>query len=81
MNPIAIKVGGYQGPTSINTRAAARFGDVLRERLGEEVSFELVGDVLALGRNSGDLPDMVAKAASSRSATCLQSASRRRSRS
>ena len=59
MNPISIKVGGYQGPTSINTRAAARFGDVLRERLGKEVSFELVGDVLALGRNSGDLPDMV----------------------
>ena len=59
MNPIAIKVGGYQGPDSINTRAAARFGDRLLERLGEAVSFELVGDVLALGRNSGDLPDMV----------------------
>ena len=59
MDPIAIKLGGYQGPTSINTIAAARFGEALRRELANRVSFELLGDVLALGRRSGDLPDMV----------------------
>ncbi|MDB5923035.1 MAG: hypothetical protein JWN13_1971 [Betaproteobacteria bacterium] len=59
MGAIVIKFGGYQGPTSINTRGAVHFGDVLERELGDRVEFELVGDVLALGRKSGDLPDMV----------------------
>lgn len=59
MNPVVIRFGGYQGPTSINTRAALRFGEVLKETLASRVKFELVGDVLALGRASGELPDMV----------------------
>ena len=59
MGPIIIKLGGYQGPASINTRGAARFGEVLERELGKRVEFELVGDVLALGRKSGDLPTMV----------------------
>lgn len=59
MNPVVIKLGGYQGPTSINTHSAARFGEVLERGLGERVKFELVGDVLALGRKSGELPEMV----------------------
>ncbi|MGZ5228079.1 MAG: TRAP transporter substrate-binding protein, partial [Burkholderiales bacterium] len=52
-------LGGYQGPSSINTRGAVRFGEALKRELAERVQFELVGDVLALGRKSGDLPDMV----------------------
>ncbi|MGZ5232866.1 MAG: TRAP transporter substrate-binding protein, partial [Burkholderiales bacterium] len=48
-----------QGPSSINTRGAVRFGEALKRELAERVQFELVGDVLALGRKSGDLPDMV----------------------
>jgi TRAP-type C4-dicarboxylate transport system substrate-binding protein len=56
---IVIRFGGYQGPSSINTRGAVRFGEVLDRELGNAVEFQLVGDVLALGRNSGDLPDMV----------------------
>jgi TRAP-type C4-dicarboxylate transport system substrate-binding protein len=60
MQPIVFRFGGYQGPSSINTRGAARFGKALGRELGARVKFELVGDVLALGRNSGDLPDMVA---------------------
>jgi TRAP-type C4-dicarboxylate transport system substrate-binding protein len=56
---IVIRFGGYQGPSSINTRGAVRFGEVLERELGAAIEFELVGDVLALGRNSGDLPDMV----------------------
>jgi TRAP-type C4-dicarboxylate transport system substrate-binding protein len=60
METIVIRFGGYQGAASINTRAAARFGEVLERELGNRVNFELVGDVLSLGRNSGDLPGMVA---------------------
>ena len=59
MKSIEIKLGGYQGPTSINTRGAVRFGEALKERLGDRVTFELIGSVLALGRTSGDLPNMV----------------------
>jgi TRAP-type C4-dicarboxylate transport system substrate-binding protein len=61
MDPVVIKFGGYQGAASINTQAAVRFGEVLRRELGDRVRFELIADVLALGRNSGDLPDMVAQ--------------------
>jgi TRAP-type C4-dicarboxylate transport system substrate-binding protein len=59
MDRIVVKLGGYQGPTSINTRSAARFGEVLERDLGKRIRFELVGDVLALGRKSGELPEMV----------------------
>jgi TRAP-type C4-dicarboxylate transport system substrate-binding protein len=59
MDQIVFRFGGYQGPSSINTRGGARFGEVLQRELGDRVKFELVGDVLALGRNSGDLPGMV----------------------
>jgi len=59
MDKILIKLGGYQGPNSVHTRAAIRFGEVLQREVGERVAFELVGDVLALGRKSGELPTMV----------------------
>lgn len=59
MNPIVIKFGGYQKPASIHHRAAAHFGAVIQQRLGDRISFELIGDVLELGRPSGDLPIMV----------------------
>ena len=60
MNPIVIRVGGYQKPASIHNRAAARFGELVTRALGRKVAFELIGDVLALGRGSGDLLPMVA---------------------
>lgn len=53
------KFGGYQAPASIHNRAAAFFGAALKKRLGDSLGFELVGNVLDLGRKSGDLPDMV----------------------
>ncbi len=59
MNPIVIKFGGYQKPASINNAAARRFGEVLEARLGGRIRFELIGNVLDLGRPSGDLPVMV----------------------
>ncbi len=59
MNPIVIRLGGYQKPASIHTRACLRFGELLREQLGDAVDFRFTPDVLALGRKSGDLPGMV----------------------
>jgi len=59
MNRIRIRLGGYQGPNSVHTRGALRFGEVLEREAGAIVDFELIPDVLALGRPSGDLPLMV----------------------
>jgi C4-dicarboxylate-binding protein DctP len=56
---ITLKLGGYQGADSVHTRAAVRFGEVLESEAGSLASFELVPDVLALGRKSGELPTMV----------------------
>ncbi len=57
--PIAIRLGGYQKPASIHTRACVRFGEVLQREAGAAVDFQFVPDVLALGHKSGDLPKMV----------------------
>jgi TRAP-type C4-dicarboxylate transport system substrate-binding protein len=59
MSPLLIKFGGYQKPASIHNQAARRFGELLTRRLSRQVAFELVGNVLDLGRKSGDLPTMV----------------------
>src|SRR4051812_18076278 len=59
MAKTVIRLGGYQGPNSVHTRAAVKFGEILEREAGARVSFELVPDVLALGRKSGDLPVMV----------------------
>jgi TRAP-type C4-dicarboxylate transport system substrate-binding protein len=56
---IPITVGGYQPPASIHNQAARKFGEVLEQRLGDRIAFELIGSVLDLGRPSGDLPVMV----------------------
>jgi TRAP-type C4-dicarboxylate transport system substrate-binding protein len=56
-----MRFGGYQKPASIHNRSAAFFGELLGQRLGDRVDFKLIGSILdELGRNSGDLPDMVA---------------------
>jgi len=59
MDPIVIKFGGYQKPASINNAAARLFGEALKARLADRISFQLIGNVLDLGRPSGDLPVMV----------------------
>ena len=57
-----MKFGGYQKPASIHNRAASYFGELLKERLGSALDFQLIGSILdELGRSSGDLPEMVAK--------------------
>ena len=59
MDPITLRFGGYQEPASIHNQSATYFGERLRARLGDKVGLELIGSVLKLGRNSGDLPIMV----------------------
>jgi len=59
MKPTVIRLGGYQKPASIHTRACLRFGEVLKRELDDKVDFRFVPDVLALGHKSGDLPGMV----------------------
>jgi TRAP-type C4-dicarboxylate transport system substrate-binding protein len=59
MKPVVIRLGGYQKPASIHTRACIRFGEVLQQEAGDKVDFQFVPDVLSLGHKSGDLPGMV----------------------
>ncbi|MBY0265252.1 MAG: TRAP transporter substrate-binding protein [Burkholderiales bacterium] len=59
MPPAIFRLGGYQKPASIHTRACLRFGEVLKREAGDAVDFQFVPDVLALGHKSGDLPKMV----------------------
>jgi tripartite ATP-independent transporter DctP family solute receptor len=56
---LVLKFGGYQEPVSVHNLAAARFGQLLNEKLGNRVAFELIGSILKLGRRSGDLVPMV----------------------
>jgi len=56
---LILRLGGYQEPASVHNRAATRFGELLKEKLGDRVAFELIGSILKLGRGSGDLVPMV----------------------
>jgi TRAP-type transport system periplasmic protein len=58
MSSIELKFGGYQEPASIHNQAAGRFGELLKQSLGERIRFELIGSILKLGRPSGDLVPM-----------------------
>ena len=59
MTQLVLKFGGYQEPASIHNQAAGRFGELLKKKLGDRVSFELIGSVLKIGRGSGELVPMV----------------------
>jgi TRAP-type C4-dicarboxylate transport system substrate-binding protein len=61
MERLTLKFGGYQPPASIHNQAARRFGELLQQKLGDRIAFELIGSVLDMGRPSGDLPVMVEK--------------------
>jgi TRAP-type C4-dicarboxylate transport system substrate-binding protein len=56
---IHLKFGGYQEPASVHNQAAGRFGELLKKKLGDRITFELIGSVLKIGRGSGDLVPMV----------------------
>ena len=57
--PLTFKFGGYQAPSSVHNRAGRRFGEILKQKLGDRVAFEQINSVLDLGRGSGDLVPMV----------------------
>ena len=59
MEKIHIKFGGYQNQGSIHNQAATYFLETLQEKLGSQITTELIGNVLNLGKKSGDLPEMV----------------------
>jgi len=60
MDPIHIKMGGYQPPTSVHNRAAEVFGQELSARLGDRVTFELDGNMpQSQGIRADDLPVLV----------------------
>lgn len=59
MPPVTFRLGGYQKPASIHTRACQHFGEVLQREAGDAVDFQFVPDVLSLGHKSGELPGMV----------------------
>lgn len=50
MKPIPIKFGGYQPPASIHNQSARRFGELLEQKLGDRITFELIGSVLSGAR-------------------------------
>ena len=56
---IHLKFGGYQEPASVHNQAAGRFGELLKKKLGDRITFELIGSVLKIGRGSGELVPMV----------------------
>jgi hypothetical protein len=47
MEPIHIRFGGYQPPTSVHNKAAEVFGNALATRLGDAVAFSLDGNIIA----------------------------------
>jgi tripartite ATP-independent transporter DctP family solute receptor len=57
--PIVLKFGGYQEPASVHNQAAGRFLELLKQQLGDRITFELIGSVLKIGRGSGELVPMV----------------------
>ena len=59
MPKISIRFGGYQNPDSIHNQSAMFFGEKLKEYFKDQINFELIGNVMNLGRMSGDLPQMV----------------------
>lgn len=52
---ITLKFGGYQGPASVHTRAAEIFGRELKDRLGDQITFEFDANIVADGFNAKDL--------------------------
>lgn len=59
MQPLTLRFGGYQPPTSVHSQAAAVFGTALRTRLGKAVYFDLEGNITAAGKPAADLLRLV----------------------
>ena len=60
MANIDIRFGGYQGPSSVHTRAVTVFGETLAQSLGSDLNFEHTLNVMDQGHPATALLDMVA---------------------
>ena len=58
MPEITLRLGGYQPPRSVHTRAMHVFIDGLRRRLGDEIAVQYTENVTAAGRKAVDLLPM-----------------------
>ena len=54
-----IRFGGYQGPASVHTRAARKFGTIIKNELGDAILFSLQENIVADGHQAADLLTMV----------------------
>ena len=59
MEPICLRFGGYQPPTSVHTRAGEVFLKELASRVGDAVQVDFTGNIIAAGHNAADLLPMV----------------------
>jgi hypothetical protein len=59
MNPIHIRFGGYQAPTSVHHKAVEVLEEVLAARLGDAVQFNFDGNIVASGHQAADLLTMM----------------------
>lgn len=59
MSRIEITSGGYQGPTSVHSRAVAVFGEHLGKALGDDVAFDHTLNVMEQGHPATSLLDNV----------------------
>ena len=59
MDPISIRFGGYQPPTSVHTKAVEIFGRCLADRLGDRVRFSFDGNVTVSGQTMTSLLERV----------------------
>jgi TRAP-type C4-dicarboxylate transport system substrate-binding protein len=58
MSVTTVRMGGYQGPPSVHTRAGHILGREFLARAGDGCRFEFTENVTALGRQATDLFDM-----------------------
>ncbi len=59
MNDLHLSLAGYQPPQSVHNRAAEIFGAELKARLGNDLSFELDGNVTERGHKAAEILTMV----------------------
>lgn len=60
MAEIEFSFGGYKGETSVHAEAALRFGQLLKDKLGDRLAYRMLSDTDVQGQGSGDLLAQVA---------------------
>ena len=55
MPPISIRIGGYQAPVSVHSRASVILKQEIEARLGDAVEIEIDGNIVARGHKASEL--------------------------